>query len=94
MEVWRGLLVLSGLFSMMIDIQGRGSEARLVENFYSSSCPNVESIVKQAVTTKLTRSPITIPGTLRLFFHDCFIEVRTMLAAFQYSSISSEFVTF
>ncbi|XP_062010360.1 peroxidase 55-like isoform X1 [Rosa rugosa] len=74
MEVWRGLLVISGLILMMIDMQGRGSEARLVKNFYSSSCPNVEFIVKQAVSTKLSQNPPTIPGTLRLFFHDCFIE--------------------
>ncbi|GMP30068.1 hypothetical protein CsSME_00004902 [Camellia sinensis var. sinensis] len=48
---------------------------KLVENFYSSSCPNVESIVHHAVSTKLSQTFATIPATLRLFFHDCFAEV-------------------
>ncbi|XP_030476030.2 peroxidase 51-like [Syzygium oleosum] len=48
--------------------------AQLVEDFYGKTCPNVENIVKQAVTTKFSQTFVTIPGTLRLFFHDCFIE--------------------
>ena len=80
MEVWRGLLVLLGLYLMMIGMQGRRSEARLVENFYRSSCPNVQAIVKQAVSTKLGQTPITILGTLRLFYHDCFIEVGNLVS--------------
>lgn len=76
----RGLLVILGLVLMMIDMQGRGSVGQLVENFFSSTLLDVESIVKQAVSTKLSQTPIgqplvTIPATLRLFFHDCFIEV-------------------
>ncbi|KAK9090103.1 hypothetical protein Sjap_023280 [Stephania japonica] len=49
-------------------------EGKLSENFYASTCPNVEMIVRQAVMTKLSQTFITVPGTLRLFFHDCFIE--------------------
>ncbi|KAL7190208.1 hypothetical protein ACSBR2_022484 [Camellia fascicularis] len=47
---------------------------KLVENFYSSSCPNVETIVHQAISTKLSQTFATIPATLRLFFHDCFAD--------------------
>lgn len=57
---------------MMIVIE-RG-EGQLVENFYSSSCPNVESIVNQVVSTKFSQTFTTVPATLRLFFHDCFVE--------------------
>ncbi|KAI9120305.1 hypothetical protein K1719_007338 [Acacia pycnantha] len=57
-----------------IAMMSGGSEARLVENFYSSTCPNVEDIVNQAVTNKLAQTFTTIPATLRLFFHDCFVE--------------------
>ncbi|KAJ1401851.1 Secretory peroxidase [Sesbania bispinosa] len=49
-------------------------EGQLVENFYSSTCPNVESIVTQAVTTKFAQTITTGQATLRLFFHDCFVE--------------------
>ncbi|KAL0014583.1 hypothetical protein SO802_001652 [Lithocarpus litseifolius] len=68
MGLWRGIVLL--LAFMII---GRG-EGQLVENFYNSSCPNVESIVQQAVSTKFNQTLITIPATLRLFFHDCFVQ--------------------
>ncbi|KAI3409738.1 Peroxidase, partial [Psidium guajava] len=48
--------------------------AQLAEDFYSGTCPNVESIVKQTVTTKFGQTFVTVPATLRLFFHDCFVE--------------------
>ncbi|KAK9078891.1 hypothetical protein SSX86_002949 [Deinandra increscens subsp. villosa] len=49
------------------------SYAQLKQNFYQNTCPNVESIVKAAVTKKFQQTFVTIPGTLRLFFHDCFV---------------------
>ncbi|MBA0702165.1 hypothetical protein Goari_020544, partial [Gossypium aridum] len=49
-------------------------EGQLLENFYANSCPNLESIVRQEVSTKFTQTFVTIPATLRLFFHDCFVE--------------------
>ncbi|GFP94042.1 peroxidase 55 [Phtheirospermum japonicum] len=52
----------------------RKGEGQLEENFYRSSCPNVEDIVRKSVITKIIQTPITIPATLRLFFHDCFVE--------------------
>ncbi|WJX75681.1 peroxidase [Trifolium repens] len=50
------------------------SEGQLVENFYISSCPNVELLVSQAVTNKFTQTITTGQATLRLFLHDCFVE--------------------
>lgn len=49
--------------------------ARLRSDFYKSSCPNVESIVRKAVAEKVRQTFVTVPATLRLFFHDCFVEV-------------------
>lgn len=69
MEIWRELFWVV----MVVMISGRG-EGQLAENFYSFSCPNVEAIVRQVVATKLSQTFVTIPGTLRLFFHDCFVE--------------------
>ncbi|KAL9277829.1 hypothetical protein ACSQ67_024954 [Phaseolus vulgaris] len=68
----RILLIMAFLlaFTMLIS----KGEAQLSENFYSSSCPNVESIVSQAVTNKFTQTLTTGQATLRLFFHDCFVE--------------------
>nr|XP_017215845.1 PREDICTED: peroxidase 55-like [Daucus carota subsp. sativus] len=68
MSSWRGLCFL---FWIMLIGQ---CQAHLKENFYSSTCPNVESIVNQAVSKKLRQPFPTIPATLRLFLHDCFFE--------------------
>ncbi|KAM2014287.1 hypothetical protein ACFX16_044962 [Malus domestica] len=71
MKLWRrGLL----LVLVMMFMQGKESEGQLVENFYSASCPNVESIVNQAVSRKRNQTIITLAATLRLFLHDCFVE--------------------
>ncbi|KAJ6370138.1 hypothetical protein OIU76_028416 [Salix suchowensis] len=76
----RGYIVL---LVVLIIATGRG-EGQLVENFYSSSCPNVEGIVRQAVSTKFSQTFTTIPATLRLFFHDCFVtgcDASTMVSS-------------
>ncbi|GMI67482.1 hypothetical protein like AT5G14130 [Hibiscus trionum] len=69
MEVVRRWVIIS----MVLVIVQRG-EGQLSEDFYANSCPNVESIVSEAVSTKLSQTFVTIPSTLRLFFHDCFVE--------------------
>ncbi|EEF29581.1 peroxidase 16 [Ricinus communis] len=47
--------------------------AQLTQNFYSKTCPSVESIVRSAVQKKFQQTFVTAPATLRLFFHDCFV---------------------
>ncbi|XVE98806.1 hypothetical protein REPUB_Repub03eG0140200 [Reevesia pubescens] len=47
--------------------------ADLKLDFYRTTCPNVESIVRSAVQNKFQQTFVTAPGTLRLFFHDCFV---------------------
>ncbi|KAK1291663.1 Peroxidase 45 [Acorus calamus] len=47
--------------------------AQLRQGYYNNICPNVETLVRTAVERKLQETFITAPGTLRLFFHDCFV---------------------
>ncbi|RCV22774.1 hypothetical protein SEVIR_4G259800v4 [Setaria viridis] len=47
--------------------------AQLSQSYYASTCPNVETLVRGAVTQKLQETFNAAPGTLRLFFHDCFV---------------------
>lgn len=77
---WILLLMMMAGMNMMVFI---AVEAQLMENFYSSSCPNVEFIVQQAVAAKMqtTQTFTPIPATLRLFFHDCFVEVQRILSS-------------
>ncbi|XVF13902.1 hypothetical protein REPUB_Repub09cG0009700 [Reevesia pubescens] len=53
---------------------GKRGEGQLSETFYQTTCPKVESIVRKVVTEKINQTFVTIPATLRLFFHDCFVE--------------------
>ncbi|EOY02827.1 Peroxidase superfamily protein [Theobroma cacao] len=68
MEVKTGLI----LFLVFMILQ-RG-EGQLSETFYQTTCPKLESIVRKVVTQKINQTFVTVPATLRLFFHDCFVE--------------------
>ncbi|KAL6652321.1 hypothetical protein ACP70R_011246 [Stipagrostis hirtigluma subsp. patula] len=48
--------------------------AQLRRDYYAGVCPNVESIVRDAVTRKFRQTFITVGATVHLFFHDCFVE--------------------
>ncbi|XP_066393117.1 peroxidase 51-like [Miscanthus floridulus] len=50
------------------------SAQQLRRNYYAGVCPNVESIVRDAVTKKYRETFITVGATVHLFFHDCFVE--------------------
>lgn len=52
------------------------ASAQLRQNYYANICPNVENIVRNAVKLKFSQTFVTVPATLRLFFHDCMVEVR------------------
>lgn len=45
----------------------------LSPHFYRRSCPSVERVVSLVVASKQRANPSTAAGTLRLFFHDCFV---------------------
>lgn len=50
------------------------ASAQLRQNYYANICPNVENIVRGVVRTKFQQTFVTVPATVRLFFHDCFVE--------------------
>uniref|UniRef100_A0A453D696 Plant heme peroxidase family profile domain-containing protein n=1 Tax=Aegilops tauschii subsp. strangulata TaxID=200361 RepID=A0A453D696_AEGTS len=47
--------------------------AQLRQNYYASSCPSAESTVRSVISQHVQQSFAVAPGTLRLFFHDCFV---------------------
>ncbi|XP_062188326.1 peroxidase 51-like isoform X2 [Phragmites australis] len=47
---------------------------QLRRNYYAGVCPNVEAIVRDAVTRKFRQTFITVGATVHLFFHDCFVD--------------------
>ncbi|CAI9763362.1 unnamed protein product [Fraxinus pennsylvanica] len=50
------------------------ASAQLRQNYYANICPNVESIVRNVVNQKFRQTFVTVPATLRMFFHDCFVQ--------------------
>ncbi|XP_027345407.1 peroxidase 73-like [Abrus precatorius] len=67
-------LILLWSLSLTLCLYPYNTFAQLSPNHYANICPNVESIVKQVVTTKFQQTFVTVPATLRLFFHDCFVQ--------------------
>lgn len=44
---------------------------QLTPDYYASTCPNLEAIVRRSVQQSMAQSQIAAPAALRLFFHDC-----------------------
>ncbi|CAN6309221.1 unnamed protein product [Urochloa humidicola] len=51
-----------------------GVAAQLRTDYYAAVCPDLESIVRAAVSKKVQDQPVAVGATIRLFFHDCFVE--------------------
>ncbi|XP_022737598.1 peroxidase 31-like [Durio zibethinus] len=49
------------------------SESKLSPDYYKNSCPGLENIIREVITSKQISNPTTAAGTLRLFFHDCMV---------------------
>jgi hypothetical protein len=57
---------------------GRCHGALLKAHFYRHSCPAAEAVVRDIVLARVAADPAKLPAKLlRLFFHDCFVRVRT-----------------
>ncbi|XP_058112141.1 peroxidase 31-like [Magnolia sinica] len=48
--------------------------SKLTLDYYQQTCPKLEQIIQETVMDKQIKSPTTAAGTVRLFFHDCFVE--------------------
>ena len=71
MQQQQGVLVL--VVALLVLAAATGAEARLSRSHYARACPNVEALVRGVVAQKLQETFNAAPGTLRLFFHDCFV---------------------
>lgn len=55
------------------------TNAKLSTNFYSKSCPNLLPTVKSIVHSAIMKEARMGASLLRLFFHDCFVNVILLL---------------
>jgi peroxidase len=56
-------------------VESQNLTSPLTTNFYATSCPNVDQIVRDSIGASMNSSQIVGPSVLRLFAHDCFIGV-------------------
>ncbi|KAF0934010.1 hypothetical protein E2562_021066 [Oryza meyeriana var. granulata] len=49
------------------------AHAQLSPGFYSTSCPTVHGVVRQAMSQAVMNDTSAGPAVLRLFYHDCFV---------------------
>ncbi|MCO5606354.1 hypothetical protein L7F22_060542 [Adiantum nelumboides] len=52
---------------------GGGPASGLSFDYYSRTCPQVEQVIKAVMVEKQREAFVTAAGTLRIFFHDCFV---------------------
>ena len=70
------LVVVVLSLSLTLSLFPNPTSAQLSTTFYAKTCPNVETLVRNAVKKKFDQTFVTVPATVRLFFHDCFVTVR------------------
>ncbi|XP_062155744.1 peroxidase 51-like [Alnus glutinosa] len=70
----RFLLIALWSLSLGLCLYPYTASAQLKQNYYANICPNVENIVRGAVQKKFQQTFVTVPATVRLFFHDCMVE--------------------
>jgi len=63
------------IFTVLIFLLLNPSHAKLTSTFYSKTCPNVSSIVRNVVQQALQNDPRITASLTRLLFHDCFVNV-------------------
>jgi peroxidase len=49
---------------------------RLSVSYYDKTCPSAQSIVQSVMASRVAADQTMAPAVLRLFFHDCFVNVR------------------
>ncbi|KAL6621280.1 hypothetical protein ACP70R_033712 [Stipagrostis hirtigluma subsp. patula] len=65
-----GLVALVAAVCLLLPASSR---AQLQVGFYNTSCPNAETLVRQAVTAAVANNSGLAAGLIRLHFHDCFV---------------------
>uniref|UniRef100_M8C699 Peroxidase 34 n=1 Tax=Aegilops tauschii TaxID=37682 RepID=M8C699_AEGTA len=66
-------VILARLLFITLAATANGDE--LSASYYEKTCPNVQHVVRSVMASSVAAQPRMAPAVLRLFFHDCFINV-------------------
>lgn len=67
---------------------------QLSMNYYASTCPQAEAIVTTTIQSASVVDPVIPAKILRLFFHDCFVQVFEFLHSLTSSMMSFSICTY
>ena len=72
------------LFALLASAtQLRAVDALIVDGlhvgFYGKTCPEAEGVISDIVNNEIAMDRGISPGLIRLFFHDCFITVTSLI---------------
>ncbi|CAA0406350.1 unnamed protein product [Arabidopsis thaliana] len=70
MGLVRSFALFLVFLSCLIAVYGQGTRI----GFYSTTCPNAETIVRATVASHFSSDPKVAPGLLRMHNHDCFVQ--------------------
>ncbi|TVU22793.1 hypothetical protein EJB05_32512, partial [Eragrostis curvula] len=59
----------------VVAVAAAGAQQQLSPAFYNATCPNLQSIVRSGMTQAVQKEPRMGASILRLFFHDCFVQL-------------------
>lgn len=65
-------LLALALFTLLTS----AAHGTLSPSFYNASCPKLQTVVRAAMVDVVRKEPRMAASILRLFFHDCFPNVR------------------
>ncbi|GLT82780.1 hypothetical protein SLE2022_011210 [Rubroshorea leprosula] len=68
------LTVNSSVLSQAKTTNTTRSHIQLSIDYYTISCPQVEQLIGSITSQQFKDVPVSAPATIRLFFHDCFVE--------------------
>ncbi|KAL6562091.1 Peroxidase 19 [Orobanche gracilis] len=68
------LLASHSLANASTKFNSTGRSYQLLGDFYAKTCPQVDQLVASITSQQFKEAPISGPATIRLFFHDCFVE--------------------
>lgn len=69
----------SGFLAVAIlSLLASAARAQLSPAFYATTCPNLETIVRSVMAQVIAQDPRMGASMIRLFFHDCFVNVSSL----------------
>uniref|UniRef100_A0A6N2M8E5 peroxidase n=1 Tax=Salix viminalis TaxID=40686 RepID=A0A6N2M8E5_SALVM len=63
------------------NISSSSSPRQLSVDYYAKTCPQLELLVGSVTSQQFKEAPVSGPATIRLFFHDCFVEPGSKVLA-------------